>query len=354
MSSLVQHLQAPTSIPKTLISISSFPFSPPFCFPRRTLPCSALRTTHDRPDPFHELDHLEFPHSDDEDESEELDVNALEQEAKDAVEAYSTSLSRILTIEDEKNDVKETAKTRKRGKTGANNNIRIPDNLLPRVAIVGRPNVGKSALFNRLVGGNRAIVVDEPGVTRDRLYGRSYWGDREFMVVDTGGVLTLSKSQANVMEDLAITTTVGMDGIPLATREAAVARMPSMIERQAVAAVEESSVIIFIVDGQAGPSAADEEIAVWLHRNYSDKCVILAVNKCESPRKGIMQASEFWSLGFEPIPISAISGTGTGDLLELVCSGLQKVEEPINIDEEADYVPAISIVGRPNVGKSSI
>ncbi|MED6199062.1 hypothetical protein PIB30_072424 [Stylosanthes scabra] len=354
MSSLVQHLQAPTSIPKTLISIYPFPFSPPFCFPRRTVPCSALRTTHDRPDPFHELDHLQFPDSDDEDESEELDVNTLEQEAKDAVEAYSTSLSRILTIEDEKNDIKETAKTRKRGKTGANNNIRIPDNLLPRVAIVGRPNVGKSALFNRLVGGNRAIVVDEPGVTRDRLYGRSYWGDREFMVVDTGGVLTLSKSQANVMEDLAITTTVGMDGIPLATREAAVARMPSMIERQAVAAVEESSVIIFVVDGQAGPSAADEEIAVWLHRNYSDKCVILAVNKCESPRKGILQASEFWSLGFEPIPISAISGTGTGDLLELVCSGLQKVEEPNNIGEEEDYVPAISIVGRPNVGKSSI
>ncbi|XP_052117596.1 uncharacterized protein LOC107488122 [Arachis duranensis] len=166
-----------------------------------------------------------------------------------------------------------------------------------------------------------AIVVDEPGVTRDRLYGRSYWGDREFMVVDTGGVLTLSKSQANVMEDLAITTTVGMDGIPLATREAAVARMPSMIERQVVAAVEESSVIVFVVDGQAGPSAADEEIADWLRRNYSDKCVILAVNKCESPRKGILQAYEFWSLEFEPIPLSAISGTGTGDLLDLVCSG---------------------------------
>ena len=93
-------------------------------------------------------------------------------------------------------------------------------------------------------------MVDEPGVTRDRLYGRSYWGDHEFMVVDTGGVLTVSKSQANVMEELAITTTIGMEGIPLATREAAVARMPSMIERQAIAAVEESSVIVFVVDGQ--------------------------------------------------------------------------------------------------------
>ncbi|KOM26244.1 hypothetical protein LR48_Vigan238s007700 [Vigna angularis] len=174
------------------------------------------------------------------------------------------------------------------------------------------------------------------------------------MVVDTGGVITVSKSQATVMEELAITTTIGMDGIPLAVREAAVARMPSMIERQATAAVEESSVIIFLVDGQAGLTAADEEIADWLRKNYSDKYVILAVNKCESPRKRIMQASEFWSLGFEPLPISAISGTGTGELLDLVCSGLQKVEESNIIDEEEDYVPAISIVGRPNVGKSSI
>lgn len=93
-------------------------------------------------------------------------------------------------------------------------------------------------------------MLDEPGVTRDRLYGRSFWGDYEFMVIDTGGVLTLSKSQDSVMEELAITTTIGMDGIPLASREAAVARMPSMIERQAAAAVEEASVIIFLVDGQ--------------------------------------------------------------------------------------------------------
>lgn len=93
-------------------------------------------------------------------------------------------------------------------------------------------------------------MVDEPGVTRDRLYGRSFWGDQEFVVVDTGGVLNVSKSQDNVMEDLAVTTTIGMDGIPLLIREAAVARMPSMIERQATAAVEEASVIIFLVDGQ--------------------------------------------------------------------------------------------------------
>lgn len=92
--------------------------------------------------------------------------------------------------------------------------------------------------------------MDEPGVTRDRLYGRSFWGDNEFMVVDTGGVLSVSKTQNDVMEELAISTTIGMDGIPLASREAAVARMPSMIERQATAAVEEASVVIFLVDGQ--------------------------------------------------------------------------------------------------------
>ncbi|XP_047981193.1 GTPase Der-like isoform X4 [Salvia hispanica] len=225
----------------------------------------------------------------------------------------------------------------------------IPDHLLPKVAIVGRPNVGKSALFNRLVGGNRAIVVDEPGVTRDRLYGRSFWGDYEFMVVDTGGVLTISKYH----EERAISTTIGMEGIPLVSREAAVARMPSMVERQATVAVEESSVIIFVVDGQAGLTAADVEIGDWLRKNYSHKYIVLAVNKCESPRKGTLQASDFWGLGFSPLPISALSGSGTGDLLDSVCSQLKKIEHIEDPDTE-EYVPSIAIVGRPNVGKSSI
>ncbi|KAK0603064.1 hypothetical protein LWI29_001029 [Acer saccharum] len=280
-----------------------------------------------------------------------IDLDALEQEARHAAREYSTSLSRELIIDDEVDDPKDSGRKQKRPKSTSAN---IPDHLLPRVAIVGRPNVGKSALFNRLVGGNRAIVVDEPGVTRDRLYGRSFWGDYEFMVVDTGGVLNVSKSQANVMEDLAITTTIGMDGIPLASREAAVARMPSMIEKQATAAVEESSVTIFLVDGQAGLTAADVEIADWLRKNYMNKFIILAVNKCESPRKGILQVSEFWSFGFSPLPISALSGTGTGELLDLVCSELKKVEGTENPNEEVDHVPAIAIVGRPNVGKSSI
>ncbi|WOH15190.1 hypothetical protein DCAR_0934727 [Daucus carota subsp. sativus] len=287
-----------------------------------------------------------------EDEFDDLEYEALEQEAQRIARDYSLSLSQNLLIDDGTSDQKETRARQKRRRDTTTKNI--PDHLLPKVAIVGRPNVGKSALFNRLVGGNKAIVVDEPGVTRDRLYGRSFWGDYEFLVIDTGGVLTVSKLQTDVMKDLAISTTIGMEGIPLASREAAVARMPSMIERQATVAVEESSVIIFVVDGQAGLTAADEEIGDWLRKNYSDKYVILAVNKCESPKKGVMQASEFWSLGFTPLPISAVSGTGTGELLDLVCSGLIKTEDPESLAEEENYVPAIAIVGRPNVGKSSI
>ncbi|KAK3032990.1 hypothetical protein RJ639_035818 [Escallonia herrerae] len=351
-----------------------------------------------------DVEESDFEGVNDEDDDDGFDLEALEKEAKEAAREYSLSLSRELTIDDEPSNQKETRGKQKRRISITRN---IPDHLLPKVAIVGRPNVGKSALFNRLVGGNKAIVVDEPGVTRDRLYGRSFWGDHEFMVVDTGGVLTISKSQADVMEELAVSTTIGMEGISLASREAAVARMPSMIERQATVAVEESSVIIFLVDGQvwsivdhsacshifldlfdmywgvsknvgvsvggtlndgywgshegadlrisqAGLTAADEEIGDWLRKNYSDKCIVLAVNKCESPRKGIMQASEFWSLGLTPLPISAVSGTGTGELLDLVCARLEKNQDSENFSEEENYVPAIAIVGRPNVGKSSI
>ncbi|KAK9079072.1 hypothetical protein SSX86_000742 [Deinandra increscens subsp. villosa] len=284
---------------------------------------------------------------------ENLDVNELELEAEKAVREYSLSLSQELKIEEEPISEKETrGRKKKRESIQA---INIPDHLLPKVSIVGRPNVGKSALFNRLVGGNRAIVVDEPGVTRDRLYGRAFWGNIDFMVIDTGGVITVSKSPTDVMEhQLSVSTTIGMEGISLASREAAVARMPSMIEKQATVAVEESSVIIFVVDGQAGLNAADVEIGDWLRKNYSHKHIVLAVNKCESPRKGVMQASEFWSLGFTPLPISAVSGTGTGELLDLVCAGLGKIEDVDVQDSEECYVPSIAIVGRPNVGKSSI
>ncbi|KAJ4893424.1 GTP-binding family protein [Raphanus sativus] len=308
---------------------------------------------------FEEVSEEEDSYPDDESDEEEeisIDISILEKEARDIVRDYATTLSRELKLEDDV--VVEGKESRRKGKRQAKNNqTQIPEHLLQRVAIVGRPNVGKSALFNRLVGENKAIVVDEPGVTRDRLYGRSYWGDQEFVVVDTGGVMTVSKSPAGVMEELNVSTTIGMEGIPLSSREAAVARMPSMIEKQATAAVEESDVIVFVVDGQTGPTGADVEIADWLRKYYSHKNIILAVNKCESPRKGLMQASEFWSLGFSPIPISALSGTGTGELLDLVCSGLNKLEIMETMEEEEEeenYIPAIAIIGRPNVGKSSI
>ncbi|KAH9297290.1 hypothetical protein KI387_028972, partial [Taxus chinensis] len=232
----------------------------------------------------------------------------------------------------------------------------VPDHLLPKVAIVGRPNVGKSALFNRLVGRNVAIVLDEPGVTRDRLYGRSVWGEKEFFVVDTGGVVTVPKSHNFRIDGLALTRGGGgsEDDIAQAAREAIAAGLPSMIERQAAAAVEEASVIIFLVDGQTGVTAADIEIADWLRKRYSDKSIILSVNKCESPRKGLLQTADFWSLGFTPIPISAISGTGTGDLLDLICSRLKLSEVLQETDKVEDHIPSIAIVGKPNVGKSSI
>ncbi|XP_049379249.1 uncharacterized protein LOC125844059 [Solanum stenotomum] len=320
-----------------------------FCLP---LAVQLSTSREDDGDEMVEIGGSEFEEEVDYVEDEDtLDVDSLEREAQLVVREFSDSLSRQLIIEEERSSPKEAQVKEKRRKDTTSKNI--PDHLLPKVAIVGRPNVGKSALFNRLVGGKKAIVVDEPGVTRDRLYGRSYWGNYEFMVVDTGGVLTISKSQTDLVEELAVSTTIGMEGIPLATREAAVARMPTMIEKQATVAVEESSVIIFLVDGQAGLNAADVEIADWLRKHYSDKCIILAVNKCESPRKGITQASEFWSLGFDPFPISALSGTGTGELLDLVCAGIEKVEGTEYLEEE-NYVPAIAIVGRPNVGKSSI
>ncbi|KAJ3675264.1 hypothetical protein LUZ60_004306 [Juncus effusus] len=289
--------------------------------------------------------------SDYEEGEEGVDLEWMEKDAREAVREYSRSLSRELAIDDD-SYVKGSGR-----KPKAEAPKHIPDHLLPIVAIVGRPNVGKSALFNRLVGANKAIVVDEPGVTRDRLYGRSFWQTKQFMVVDTGGVMTVSKSQEKVMEELQISTTIGMEGIPMEIRDLAVARMPSMIEKQAVEAVEEADVVIFVVDGKAGLVAADMEIADWLRKRYSHKHIILAVNKCESPKRGLIQSTEFWSLGFSPLPISAISGTGTGELLTQVCSQLKDVEDLDDYDfeeEDQNRVPSISIVGRPNVGKSSI
>lgn len=190
---------------------------------------------------------------------------------------------------------------------------------LPVVAIIGRPNVGKSTIVNRLAGVQDAIVYDEPGVTRDRTYQEAFWGDREFLVVDTGGL---------VFDD-------DTEFLPL-------------IREQAMAALAESSAAIFVVDGQTGLIPADEEIAAWLRQQPVP--VLLAVNKCESVEQGMAQTAEFWQLGLgEPYPVSGIHGNGTGELLDQLVTHLPAV----GADTETEIIN-VAIVGRPNVGKSSL
>jgi len=187
------------------------------------------------------------------------------------------------------------------------------------VAIIGRPNVGKSTLVNRLCRSREAIVHDQPGVTRDRTYQEGYWADRSFKVVDTGGLVFDDDSEF----------------------------LPE-IREQANLALAEASVALVIVDGQQGCTAADEAIATWLRGHKLP--VLLAVNKCESPEAGLAMAAEFWTLGLgEPHPISAIHGAGTGDLLDQVISFL-----PPTTEEGGEEPIQLAIIGRPNVGKSSL
>ncbi|KGG13008.1 MULTISPECIES: ribosome biogenesis GTPase Der [Prochlorococcus] len=190
----------------------------------------------------------------------------------------------------------------------------------PIVAIIGRPNVGKSTLVNRLCRSREAIVHDQPGITRDRTYQEGFWGGREFKVVDTGGLVFADDTEF----------------------------LPE-IREQARLALEEASIALVVVDGQQGVTAADEEIASWL-RNY-DCSTLVVVNKCESPEQGLAMAAEFWRLGLgEPYPVSAIHGSGTGDLLDHAISLLP----PQELDEEDNEPIQLAIIGRPNVGKSSL
>ena len=190
---------------------------------------------------------------------------------------------------------------------------------LPIVAVIGRPNVGKSTFVNRLAGDQQAIVHDEPGITRDRTYRPGFWLDRDFQVVDTGGL---------VFDD-------DTEFLP-------------MIRQQAMAALVDASVAIFVVDGQLGLTAGDREIAEWLRRQSVP--VLLAVNKCESVEQGLAQAAEFWELGLgEPYAISAIHGSGTGELLDELITHLPPPDELVEDDEIK-----VAIIGRPNVGKSSL
>ncbi len=191
----------------------------------------------------------------------------------------------------------------------------------PIVAVVGRPNVGKSTLFNKLIGKRMAIVEDTPGVTRDRLYGECEWLNSKFLLVDTGGI------EPNID-----------DGILEHMRS------------QAQIAIDTADVIIFVTDIRSGVTAQDSDIATILMR--SGKPVILAVNKVDKLGEPPAELYEFYSLGLgEPFPVSSVHGHGTGDMLDAVCENL--VNHSDEEQEESDRI-SVAVIGRPNVGKSSL
>ena len=194
-----------------------------------------------------------------------------------------------------------------------------PSVVLPRVAIIGYPNVGKSTLYNRVTGTREAVVAPESGVTRDRKEGEAEWIGRPFIVVDTGGIDLLSDE-------------------PLGDK----------VRHQAQIAVMEAVVVIFLLDGKAGVSPQDHEIAALLRR--SKVPVVLAVNK-QDAHVARENLHEYWQLGLgEPFGISAEHGLGVGDLLDAVVEHLPPAEEPA----ERVQTMRVAIVGRPNVGKSSL
>lgn len=190
----------------------------------------------------------------------------------------------------------------------------------PVVAIVGRPNVGKSTLFNKLIGERLSIVDDTPGVTRDRIYGDCEWLNRHFLLIDTGGIEPKS------------------DDIIL-----------KQMRRQAQLAIDSAEVIIFVTDLRSGVVATDEDVAAMLLK--SGKPIVLCVNKCDTVGETPLEFYEFYNLGLgDPIAVSSVHGHGTGDLLDAVMQYLPEEEE----EEEESNLIKVAVIGKPNVGKSSL
>ena len=191
----------------------------------------------------------------------------------------------------------------------------------PVVAIVGRPNVGKSTLFNKLIGERRSIVEDTPGVTRDRIYGETEWCARKLIIIDTGGIEP--KTDDIILKQMRF---------------------------QAEVAIESADVIIFMCDVRTGLTADDRDIAVMLQK--SGKPIIPCINKCDSVGGVPFEFYEFYELGFEvePIAVSSVHGSGTGDLLDEV---IAKLPADMDVEEEDDSIK-VAVIGKPNAGKSSI
>ena len=187
------------------------------------------------------------------------------------------------------------------------------------MAVVGRPNVGKSTFFNRVLGERVAIVEDSPGVTRDRNFARAEWAGRQFFVVDTGGMVEHSDEP-----------------------------MDQLIRRQVLTAIDEADVVVQLVDGKAGPHPLDSEVAEYLRRTH--RPAVLVVNKVDNlGSPGALAHHEFWELGLgEPLPMSGLSGKGSGDVLDAITALLPDAGE-----EEADTALRVAVIGKPNVGKSS-
>ena len=190
----------------------------------------------------------------------------------------------------------------------------------PVVAVVGRPNVGKSTLFNKIIGKRLSIVDDTPGVTRDRIYGEAEWAGRKFMLIDTGGIEPKT------------------DDIIL-----------SSMREQANLAIETANVIIFVTDVKSGVTASDQDVAVMLQK--SGKPVILCVNKCDGIGDVPLEFYEFYNLGLgDPVAVSSVHGHGTGDLLDRVFEFMPEY----SADEDEEDIINVAVIGKPNAGKSSL